>query len=79
MKITIHNLTHKQKALLDVMWELDSLDSVRAFIRSLPPKDCLDASSLMTIVEQEVWETEPGRMELYADYAEAVIRSAARK
>jgi hypothetical protein len=76
--ITITNLTHKQKLLMSVLWELDSMDKVQAFISSLPRQDAQDARALLEIAVQETLEQEPGRMELYADYTAAVIRSAQR-
>ncbi len=76
--ITITHLTAKQKLLMDVLWELDSMDKVQAFIKSLPLQDAQDAKALLEIAVQETLEAEPGRMELYADYTAAVIRSAQR-
>ena len=52
--ITIANLTPKQKALLTVMWEIDSMDKVQQFIRTLPAADARDAHSLLQIA---IWET----------------------
>jgi hypothetical protein len=52
--ITIANLTPKQKALLTVMWEIDSVEKVQAFIRTLPAADARDAHSLLQIA---IWET----------------------
>jgi len=52
--ITIHNLTHKQKLLLDVMWELDTMEKVQTFIHSLPKQDAQDAHSLLQIA---IWES----------------------
>jgi hypothetical protein len=74
--ITIQNLTHKQKMIMSVLWELDTMEKVKAFIASLPLQDARDAQALLEIAVQETLEQEPGRMALYADYAQAVIRSA---
>ena len=52
--ITIANLTPKQKALLTVMWEIDSVEKVQQFIRTLPAADARDAHSLLQIA---IWET----------------------
>ena len=76
--ITITNLTAKQKLLMSVLWELDSMAKVQAFIKSLPLQDARDAQALLEIAVQETLEQEPGRMALYADYTQAVIRSAQR-
>jgi len=52
--ITITNLTPKQKALLTVMWEIDSMDKVQQFISTLPTRDAQDADSLLQIA---IWES----------------------
>lgn len=75
--ITIHNLTVKQKLLLDVMWELDSLERVQAFIKTLPPADQRDADSLVKIAVWETIEQEDG-LDAYTDIAAAAISSAQR-
>jgi len=45
--ITISGLTPKQKALLTVMWDIDSVDKVQEFICTLPAQDARDAHSLL--------------------------------
>ena len=52
--ITISGLTPKQKALLTVMWEIDSMDKVQQFISTLPTADARDADSLLKIA---IWES----------------------
>jgi hypothetical protein len=73
--ITISNLTPKQKLLLDVMWELDSLDKVKAFIATLPVQDARDAHGLLQIAIWETIEQEDG-LDAYKDNALAAIASA---
>jgi hypothetical protein len=75
--ITITNLTPKQKALLDVMWELDSLDKVHAFIKTLPAADARDAHSLLQIAVWETVELEEG-LDAYKDHSDACIAAARR-
>lgn len=75
--ITIDNLTVKQKLLLDVMWELDSLERVQAFIKTLPAADARDAHSLLQIAVWETIEQEDG-LDAYRDIAAAAITSAQR-
>jgi hypothetical protein len=72
--ITIDNLTHKQKALLTVMWEIDSLDKVHSFIRTLPAADARDAHSLLKMA---IWESleQEGELDAYADQAAGIIAS----
>jgi len=73
--ISITGLTHKQKALMDVMWTIDSLDRVQAFIKTLPKRDRQDCLSLLEIAIQESTEQEQG-LEEYTDAATAAINSA---
>jgi hypothetical protein len=54
--ITISGLTNKQRALMDVMWSMDSMTKVTAFVRSLPLRDAQDCMSLITIATQESQE-----------------------
>ena len=75
--ITISNLTPKQKLLLDVMWELDTLDKVQEFIRTLPAQDARDAHCLLQIAIWETLEQEDG-LDAYKDRADIVIRTASR-
>jgi hypothetical protein len=70
--ITIHNLTHKQKLLLDVMWELDTMEKVQQFIHTLPKQDAQDAHSLLQIAIWESIEQESGLND-YAQDSLAVI------
>jgi hypothetical protein len=56
MEYKIDGLTKKQAALLDIMWTLDSEDSVQNFIRSLPRADRVQAQSLMIILVHEMLE-----------------------
>ncbi len=70
--ITIDNLTPKQKALLDVMWELDTMDRVQEFIRTLPAQDAVDAHSLLKIAIWETLESE-GALNDYSTDAGSII------
>jgi hypothetical protein len=73
--ITISNLTPKQKALLTVMWDIDSVDKVREFIRTLPAQDARDAHSLL---QMAIWESleQQGELDAYSDHASRVINTA---
>ena len=73
--ITISGLTVKQKALLTVMWDIDSTDKVHEFIRSLPASDARDAHSLLKMA---IWETleQQGELDAYSDHASTVINTA---
>ena len=75
--ITITNLTPKQKLLLDVMWELDTIERVQEFIRTLPAQDARDAHCLLQIAIWETLEQEDG-LDAYKDRASIVIRTASR-
>ena len=75
--ITIENLTPKQKALLTVMWEIDSMDKVQQFIGTLPAADARDAHCLL---QMAIWETleQEGELDAYKDTATTAIRTASR-
>lgn len=71
--ITIQGLTHKQKVFMDVMWSMDSMPAVNAFIKSLPTRDQQDCLSLVAIAVQETLEE---GLELYAEAAVSAIARA---
>ena len=73
--ITISGLTPKQKALLTVMWDIDSVSKVHEFIRSLPAQDARDAHSLL---QMAIWESieQQGELDAYSDHARTVINAA---
>ena len=73
--ITIQGLTHKQKVFMDVMWSMESMPAVNAFIKSLPTRDGQDCASLVVIAVQESLE-EDNMMELYEQDAVDVIARA---
>ena len=73
--ITISGLTNKQRALMDVMWSMDDMAKVTAFVRSLPLRDAQDCMSLITIATQETQEQEDG-LDAYKDHADACIATA---
>jgi hypothetical protein len=75
--ITISGLTVKQKALLTVMWDIDSTDKVHEFIRSLPASDARDAHSLL---QMAIWESleQQGELDAYSDQARSVIASVSQ-
>ena len=76
--ITITGLTPKQKALLTVMWDIDSVSKVQEFIRTLPARDARDAHSLL---QMAIWESIE-QQEGLADYEElardCISRSSTR-
>ena len=70
--ITIQGLTHKQKVLMDVMWSMDDISTVTAFVKTLPTRDRQDCMSLITIATQETYEQEGG-LDEYKELAVSVI------
>jgi predicted TIM-barrel fold metal-dependent hydrolase len=72
--ITITGLTPKQKVLMDVMWSMDDISTVTAFVNTLPKRDRQDCMSLITIATQESLEQEG--LELYEQAANAAISRA---
>lgn len=73
--ITIAGLTPKQKTIMDIMWTMETITQVEAFIKSLPRDDAIDAHGLLQIAIVETLEEE-GRMSDYEDMALDVIASA---
>jgi hypothetical protein len=75
--ITISGLTPKQKALLTVMWDIDSVDKVQEFIGTLPAQDARDAHCLL---QMAIWESleQEGELDAYKDTARTAIRTASR-
>jgi hypothetical protein len=70
--ITITGLTNKQKALMDVMWAMDDMPAVQAFIKTLPKRDRQDCLSLVEIAVQESLE-EDNRLDDYEQDARNLI------
>ena len=76
--ITIQGLTHKQKVFMDVMWSMDSMPAVQAFIKTLPTRDGQDCASLVEIAVQESLE-DNNRIQDYEELAGIVIARASRR
>ena len=74
--ITITGLTNKQKALMDVMWTMEEMEQVDAFINTLPRQDQLDCKSLIAIAVQETEEHELNGLDQYESLAIAAIARA---
>lgn len=75
--ITISGLTPKQRALMTVMWDMDSVEKVHAFIRTLTPSDARDAHALLQIAIWESIEQEDG-LDAYKDQADHIIASVSK-
>lgn len=74
--ITITGLTSRQKSIMDMLWNMDSMDKVTAFIKALPTrKDQADAASLIEIAVAETIEQESG-LDAYKDLAHCTISRA---
>ena len=73
--ITISGLTNKQRALMDVMWSMDDITKVTAFVSTLPKRDAQDCMSLIEIAIQLTYEQQ-GELDAYKDRACAVINAA---
>jgi len=70
--ISITGLSNKQKVLMDVMWAMEDMPAVEAFIKTLPTRDQQDCQSLVTIAVQESLE-EDNRLDDYEQDARNVI------
>lgn len=69
--ITIEGLTKKQKAIMEILWNCDSMEQVNLFIRSMPTfKDRCDAQSLMMLALWETLENKGGLDEYESDALE---------
>ena len=74
--ITITGLTHKQKAIMDILWACTSMAQAELFIKSMPTrKDRCDAHTLMNIAVLETLEQE-GSLDAYEEAAVAAIDCA---
>ena len=70
--ISITGLSNKQKVLMDVMWAMEDMPAVEAFIKTLPTRDQQDCQSLVTIAVQESLE-EDNRLDDYEQDARNLI------
>ena len=70
--ISITGLSNKQKVLMDVMWAMDTMPAVEAFIKTLPKRDQQDCLSLVAIAVQESLE-EDNRLDDYEQDARNLI------
>ena len=69
--ITIEGLTKKQRAILDIMWAMDTKEQVEGFIRSLQHSDRCDATSLMEMLIHDSLEQQGA----LADYEEIALQA----
>ena len=76
--ITISGLTPKQKALLTVMWDIDSVERVHEFIQTLPAADARDAHSFLQMAIWESIEQQEG-LEDYEQTAKDLISRSSSK
>jgi hypothetical protein len=59
--ITIEGLTKKQKAIMEILWNCNSLEQAELFIKSMPThRDRCDAHSLMMLALYETLEEKDG-------------------
>ena len=50
MSIELHGLTNKQMAFCDIMWSLQSIESVESFISTLPEDDQIECHNLIEMI-----------------------------
>jgi len=71
--ITIQGLTHRQVAIMDLLWTLDDMPAVAKFIAALPTaRDQCDAESLVSIAVQDSYELS-GALDEYYEATQAII------
>jgi hypothetical protein len=59
--ITIEGLSKKQKAIMEILWNCNSLEQAELFIKSMPThRDRCDAHSLMMLALYETLEEKDG-------------------
>lgn len=75
--ISIAGLTPKQKTIMDILWTMDTMEQVEAFIKSLPRDDGIDAHGMIAIAVVDTVELEQG-LDQYEDQALDVIARARR-
>jgi len=76
--ITITGLTPRQKQVIDLLWNCQTIEQARALVAALPTeRDRADAGSLLLMVGWDCVELEEG-LDQYADAANAAISSAMR-
>jgi hypothetical protein len=67
--ITIEGLNKKQKAIMEILWNCDSMDQAELFIKSMPTfRDRCDAHSLMMLALYETLE-QKGGLDEWAEFA----------
>ena len=71
--ITITGLTHRQKSIMQLLWDCDTIERVRDLIKSLPTEqDRRDAESLLQIAIEESLEQQ-GELDKYLDQARDIV------
>lgn len=73
--ISIEGLTPKQKAMLDILWSMETKAQVESFIKSLPLPDNQEATNLLEVLIHESLEAH-GELDQYENHAKAAISRA---
>ena len=74
--ISIAGLTPRQKTLMDLLWNCETMEQVELMVKALPThKDRVDAAGLIQIATWESLEEEEG-LDAYADLACIAISNA---
>jgi hypothetical protein len=56
VEFTIEGLNAKQRVLADIMWSLDGIQQVNAFIKSLPKQEQKECRSIIELMKMAVVE-----------------------
>ena len=56
VEFTIVGLNEKQRVLADIMWGLDGIDQVNAFIATLPKRDQTECRSIIELMKMALVE-----------------------
>ena len=76
MTITLYGLTARQKSVMELLWNCNTLDQAKSLIAALPTeRDRVDAHTMLTMVAWDNLENMEG-LDQYADAASAAIARA---
>lgn len=74
--IKIEGVTQRQKQIMDLLWNCESMEALQALIKAMPTKrDQQDAQSLTTIMIWAAIEQERG-LDEYKDLADRCVAHA---
>jgi hypothetical protein len=70
--IQLDGLNKHQIALLDTIWNIDSVEDCQAYIMSLPPSDQLECQNLVRVIALELIDQAVDKMDDWAESREVL-------